>query len=405
MRVTKLKQSIGSRINKHTLKFLIVGVFVFALGVFVGQGNIQLLPHSGYGNTTELPKTLDFSSVNQVYDSILQNYNGTLTEQQMIDGLKHGLAQATGDPYTEFFTAKEATKFNSDLQGISLVGIGAQLDQNPEGQIVVMSPIVGSPAAAAGIQAKDIITSVDGKTTTGMSVNDAVMIIRGKKGTKVTLGIVRDGQLSSVVITRDTITVPTATGKMLDNHIGYLQVSQFSDDTYGLVQQAVTKLQNDGAKKIVLDLRDNPGGEVESAQQISSLWLNNNALIMQQRRGTTVVEEYRAIGAKPLKGVPTVVLINGGSASAAEITALALHDNKAATLMGEKSYGKGVMQTIISFGDGSELKVTIAKWYSPSGTNVSHKGITPDKVVTFTADDAKAGNDVQLQAAEAYLNK
>jgi len=215
---------------------------------------------------------------------------------------------------------------------------------------------------------------------------------------------VRGGnQQLQFTITRDTITVPTASGKMLDNGIGYLQVSQFSSDTYGLVQQAVTSLQKSGAHKIILDLRDNPGGEVDSAQAITSLWLNDNALIMQQRRGSTVVQNYRASGTNPLKGVPTVVLVNSGSASAAEITALALHDNKAATIMGEKSYGKGVMQSVISFGDGSELKVTIAKWYSPSGTNINHKGITPDVLAALSDADAKAGNDTQLQAAETYL--
>jgi carboxyl-terminal processing protease len=153
---------------------------------------------------------------------------------------------------------------------------------------------------------------------------------------------------------------------------------------------------------VVLDLRNDPGGEVDSAQNIASLWLPDNAVIMRAKRGSEVIETDRATGKNPLKGMQTVVLINGGSASASEITALALHDNKAAITMGEKSFGKGVMQQVIPFDDGSELKVTIAKWYSPGDTNVNHKGITPDQSVAPGNDPT---NDLQLLAAEAYLNK
>jgi carboxyl-terminal processing protease len=154
---------------------------------------------------------------------------------------------------------------------------------------------------------------------------------------------------------------------------------------------------------VVLDLRDNPGGEVESAQNISSLWLAKDATVEQEKRGSTVVDEYDATGDNPLQGMPTVVLVNAGSASASEITALALRDNHAAIIMGEKSYGKGVVQQVIPFSDGSELKVTIAKWYSPKGTNINHKGIAPDQIVTLSPEDAQAGNDTQLQAAQDYL--
>jgi carboxyl-terminal processing protease len=228
--------------------------------------------------------------------------------------------------------------------------------------------------------------------------------IRGAKGSKVTLGIVRGGtEQLDFTITRDTINVPTATSKVLDGGIGYLRVSQFSNDTFILAQQAVAKFQQAGVKKVILDLRDDPGGEVDTAQNISSLWLADNALILQERRGNTVVDSTRATGTNPLKGMPTVVLVNAGSASAAEITALALHDNKAATIIGEKSYGKGVVQSVIPFSDGSEFKVTIAKWYPPSGNSINKKGITPDTTVTLSDADAKAGNDTQLNAAEAYL--
>jgi carboxyl-terminal processing protease len=377
---------------------------VFILGVLTGDGRLRIVPTGEFSNVTGLPNSIDYKSVNQLYDTIKGNYDGKLTESQMLDGMKHGLAEAANDPYTVYFTPKEAKAFNGELQGISLTGIGAELDQDTDGNVVVMSPIDGSPAANAGVLAKDIIATINGQSTSGMTVNDAVNKIRGPKGSKVTLGILRGGtQQLTFTITRNTINVPTATSKILDNNVGYLQVSQFSDDTYSLVQKAVSTFQQNGVKKIVLDLRDDPGGEVDTAQNIASLWLPQNKLIMQEKRGSTVVDSYRSTGSDPLKGMPTVVLVNSGSASASEITALALRDNKAATIIGEKSYGKGVVQSVIPFSDGSELKVTIAKWYSPNGTSINKKGITPDQVVSLSDADAKAGTDTQLNAALSYL--
>lgn len=401
MRFTRVWDKVRRRRELRYVGIIVGVLVVFGLGVGVGNGRLHLTGSGPFAGQTGLPATLDYSSVTKVYDTLRQNYDGKLTANQILDGLKHGLAQATGDPYTEYFTPSEAKAFNGELQGISLTGIGAELDQDASGNIVVMSPIDGSPARQAGLQAKDVITTINGQSTAGMSVNDAVTKIRGPKGTKVTLGILRGGnQQLTFVITRDTISVPTATGKILDGNVGYLQVSQFSDDTFDLVQQAVSNFQQHGVKKIILDLRDDPGGEVTAAQDIASLWLPNNALIEQEKRGSTVIDSYRATGDNPLKGMPTVVLVNAGSASAAEITTLALRDNHAALVIGEKSYGKGVVQSVIPFTDGSELKVTIAKWYAPSGENINHKGITPDQVVAAGNDPTV---DLQLQAAQAYL--
>lgn len=402
MRIRETWTRVHSRRAVTTLGIVTGAVVIFTLGVLVGNGHLRLTGRSQFSDQTGLPSSLDLKSFNQVYDALRKNYDGKLTTNQIMDGLKHGLADSTGDPYTQFFTASEAKAFNDDLQGISLTGIGAQLDQDVNKDIVVVAPIEGSPAEAAGLKAKDIIVDINGESTSGMSLGTAVGKIRGAKGSKVTLDIVRGDQPLTLTITRDTITVPTATSKVLDGGICYLQVNQFSSDTYGLVQQGVSKCQQAGTTKAILDLRNNPGGEVDAAVDISSLWLPDNALVMQAKRGNEVVERDTATGTNPLKGMPTVVLINGGSASASEITALALHDNKAATLMGEKSFGKGVMQQVIPFTDGSELKVTIAKWYSPNDTNINHTGITPEQTVQ-PGDDPT--NDLQLQAAEAYLNK
>lgn len=383
---------------------VISGVLVvFSLGVMTGNGSLRLVHPTKYSDQTGLPATLNYSSLNQLYTTLKENYNGKLTESQLLDGLKHGLAAAANDPYTVYFTPKEAGDFNTQLQGISLTGVGAELDQDSKGNIVVVAPINGSPAAAAGVLAKDIIVTIDNQSTAGMSVNTAVGKIRGTKGSKVTLGIQRGDQSLSFTITRDTINVPTATGKVLDDGIGYLQVSQFSNNTIDLLREAIDDFKQHDVKKVILDLRDNPGGEVDSAQDIASLWLPKNASIMQERRGTQVIDDYRASGLNPLQGMPTVVLVNAGSASASEITALALKDNKAATIMGEKSYGKGVVQAVIPFRDGSELKVTIAKWYSPSGNNINKKGITPDTTVKLSQSDIEAHADTQLEAAKSYL--
>lgn len=402
------KTRLQSIIAAITLKrVIIVGIIalVFMGGVLVGQGKIGFLRRGDYASRTGLPTSFDYKQIDELYQTLRENYDGKLTEQQVTEGLKHGLANSAGDPYTEYFTANEANEFNSELQG-TISGIGAQLELDQGGRVIVVAPLAGSPAEAAGLRAKDLIVSVDGESTTNMTVNDAVAKIRGKKGTTVKLVVVRDNtQQLSFTIKRDTIQIPTAVSKILDDNVGYLQVSQFSEDTNRLVSEAVTKFQEKGVKKVILDLRDNPGGEVTTAVSLSSLWLDQGDLIVQQRRGSAVIDNRYATNTNSLKGMKTVVLVNGGSASASEITALALRDHNAAYLIGEKTFGKGVVQQLIPFSDGSSLKVTVAKWYSPNGTNINHKGITPDKTVKPTEEDYKNNNDVQLKAAQEWLSQ
>lgn len=399
MQIGRIRRLASSRSFKAVLAaFVIVGVFWG--GVFVGQGHLAF---GRYGDRTGLPANLDLSSVGDVYQALRTNYDGALTEQQVIDGLKHGLANSTGDPYTSFFTAVESQEFNSELQG-TITGIGAQLDANGEGYIIVVAPLAGSPAEAAGVRAKDVIVSVDGETTSGMTVYDAVAVIRGEKGSDVKLGIVRGGtQALELTITRDTIQVPTADSEILEGNIGYLHVSQFSDDTTRLIMEAAEKFEKANVQKVILDLRDNPGGEVTTAVDLTSLWLKQGDLIVQQRRGDAVVDNDYATNSNSLRGMKTVVLVNGGSASASEITALALRDQAGAYIIGEQSFGKGVVQQLIPFSDGSALKVTVAKWYSPKGTNINETGIKPDEAVTPSEQDYAEDNDVQLKAAQAWL--
>lgn len=389
---------------KRRVLSVLLSVFIFLLGVNVGSGKIDLpWPSSRQAVSSNLPGRLNYSSVNQVYQSLKENYDGKLTESQLIDGLKHGLATASGDPYTVYFTAKEAEDFQSQLNN-SFAGIGARLSKDTDGNLVVGEAISGLPAQEAGLQAQDIIVQINGKEAGSLSLDDAILTIRGPAGTNVKLQVVRDrSQTLDFTITREEIKIPSVNTKMLDGNIGYIQIMSFSDDTIDLARQAAADFKAKNVKGIVLDMRDNPGGLLEGSVGVSSLWLDQGKLVLQEKRGNTIVKTYSAMGGDTLKGVKTVVLINGGSASASEITAGALRDHNTAYVIGEKSYGKGVVQELINFGDGSQLKVTVASWYRPNGKTINKQGITPDKTIKNTPTEVKAGVDAQLKAAQAYL--
>lgn len=386
---------------------VLVLIVVFLVGIGVGDGRFGAVrfPWQTKPVATGLPATLNYSSVNQVYQALKLNYDGKLTETELLNGLKQGLAAAPGDPYTEYFTPSEAKDFNNELNN-TFSGIGAELSQNSSGDIEVIAPIAGTPAAKAGLQPQDVITGINSVSTSGMSVDAAVNAIRGPANTKVTLQILRNQtQTLSLTITRQNIVVPSVTTKILPGNIGYMAISTFADDTSSLAQKDANQFASEHVKGIILDLRDDPGGLLTAAVNVSSLWLPQGQTVMQEKRGNTVVQTYYAEGGDVLHGIPTVILINGGSASASEITTGALHDNGDAYVIGLKSFGKGVVQQLINFSDGSQLKVTVASWYRPDGQDIEHKGITPDKTVPDSATDLVAPNDPQLQAAEAYLNK
>lgn len=400
-RYTGFKNNVKKFSFGRVLASVFVGLFIFTMGIAVGDGRISF---GAPKTVSDLPNQLNYATVNALYNSLRQNYDGKLTAEQLLDGLKSGLAEATDDPYTEYFTADEAKKFNEELNN-SFSGIGAELGQDKDKNLLVVAPIKGFPAEKAGLKAQDIITSINSESTAGMSIDQAVSKIRGEKGTKVTLKVIRDkSQTLSFTITRADIQVPSVTTKILPGNIGYIQIGTFANDTASLAKKAALDFKSKQVRGVILDLRNNPGGLVDPAISVSSLWLPEGKLIMQEKRSNgDVLKTYTASGNDLLRDMPTAVLLNGGSASASEITAGALHDNGAATIIGEKSYGKGVVQTIEDFPDGSQLKVTIASWYRPNGQNINHKGISPDKPVKLSDNDAKAGNDVQQTAALNYL--
>lgn len=392
-----------------SLKFITFVGLVLFLGINIGNGSFSLdALQRQSGNqavASNLPEKLDYSSLDGVYQALKANYDGKLTEEQIIDGLKHGLAESTKDPYTVYFTPEEAKKFEEQLNN-SFAGIGARLSNDADNNLIIAEPIAGFPAADAGLKKQDIIIEVDGAPTNDLTLDDAISKIRGPVGTTVKLKIVRDrSQTLDISVVRETISLPSVESKTLDGNIGYIEIGSFSNDTVDLTRKAAQDLKAAGVKAIILDLRNNPGGLLEGSVDVSSLWLEPGTKILEERRGKTVTESYVARGQSPLKGIPTVVLVNEGSASAAEITAGALRDNKAARLIGTKTYGKGVVQQLINLRDDGQLKVTVASWYRPNGQNIDKKGITPDDIVKNSDADIKAEKDTQLEAAQAFLNK
>jgi carboxyl-terminal processing protease len=374
---------------------LIVVILVFSSGVAVGKGSLHPKTLDANGKEVGLPSQLDYNSVNKIYALIKDNYDGQLDRTKLEDGLKSGLVAATGDPYTNYFNAQEAKDFNAELSG-SFTGIGAELGTDSDNNILIISPLSGYPAQQAGLQSKDIIAAVDKQSTNGLSVDSVVKKIRGPENSKVTLTIIRGGgNPFDVTIARAKITVPSVESH-IDGNIGYIKINQFGSDTAQLAQNAASDFKAKGVKGIVLDLRGDPGGYLQAAIDISSMWLDKG------KAGITQNTDY-AKGNATLKGIPTVVLIDGGSASASEITAGALHDNNAATLVGTKSFGKGSVQQVINLSDGGELKVTTAHWYTPAGKNINKQGITPDTVIDRSADDVKAGKDPQKDSAYSII--
>ena len=405
------QQKRGKRPHRK-LKWFITGFIsvlfiglVFVSGLEFGKGDWTVdFVHKAVPANKNLPERLDYSSVNEVYQALRRKYDGKLDENALMTGMKKGLVEAAGDPYTTYLDTGEAKDFKEQLDG-SFTGIGAELSKQGT-NIVVISPISGYPAEKAGIKPKDVIAEIDGQDASGLSVDEAVKRIRGEKGTPVKLTIVRDDQQRlDLTIIRETITIPSVDYKILDDNIGYIKISRFSEDTAGLVDTAAKQFKEKVVKGVILDMRNNPGGYLNSAVSVSNQWLKDGQLILEEKRAGKVVQSFSAQGDGQLVGIPTIVLINEGSASASEITAGALKDNKVATVVGVTSFGKGSVQEFNSFKGGDVLKVTVARWYTPSGKNIDKEGIEPNFKVVLTDEDIKAKTDKQLDYAKEQLLK
>lgn len=354
---------------------------------------------------TAVSSALDYSQLNDVYNSLASKFDGKLDKQKLIEGAARGLVDAAGDEYTTYMSASEMKELTDDLSG-EIEGIGVEIGQNKDGYLSVVSVLDDSPAKKAGIRAGDIIEKVDGEDSLRWNASQGAAKIRGKSGTKVKLILVRDNEEKEFTVERTKIDNPSVKWSIKDNNIGYMRISTFGDDTTGLAQQAAQEFKDKNVKGIVLDLRGNTGGYVDAAQGVSSLWLDDGSVITEERNGKgKVLDTVKATGDNILKGIPTVVLIDGGTASASEITAGALRDSAGAKLVGQKSYGKGVVQEVVNLKNGDELKVTVAKWYTPNGKNIQGQGIDPDYKVDMTAEQYNSGNDTQLNKALDLLHK
>lgn len=398
----KLKQNKGVL---RTLGLCVAGGLIFLSGLGIGNGTIilnrdQLFRKSVQKNSSD---NLDYTSVEEVYDILRRDYDGQLDTAKLLDGLKAGLASAAGDPYTQYLNAEESKSLGEQLSG-SFTGIGAELIEKDK-FVTIEVPLAGFPAEKAGLKAKDVILQINDKDAYDIGVREAVKLIRGEAGTTVKLKVVRDNNKQlDLEITRTKITIPSVKSEILAGNIGYLKInSRFGEDTPALARAAALSFRDAKVKGVILDMRNNPGGLLEASVELANLWLEPGKPIVQQKRGSTVISEYKSKGSPVLNGIPTIVLINEGSASASEIVAGALRDNNAAKLLGTKTYGKGSVQQLEKLGGGGELKVTIARWFTPLGVNINKEGVKPDVEVKVSEDDIKAAKDPQLDAAKAAL--
>jgi carboxyl-terminal processing protease len=326
------------------------------------------------------------------------------TDQDLVYGAISGLAGSFGDPHTVFFPPEDATKFQEDVNG-NFGGIGAEIGAESD-VIAVVTPLKNSPAEKAGLRAGDLIVKINETRTDFMSVNKAVSLIRGTIGTPVTLSVFRKGwtQPHAITIVRDRIVAPTLDTKFLaGGSIMDIQLYAFNENAPGLFADAVSDFAEKGAKGIILDLRNNPGGYLEVASNLAGWFLPKDTLVVSERSNNGHEDPFLAQGTGELYKVPVIILINEGSASAAEILAGALRDQMGAKIVGEKSYGKGTVQELFPLQDDSSLKITVAHWVMPKGLVLDYNGIEPDVTVEISEEDIKAKKDPQLDKAVELL--
>lgn len=383
--------------KKLFIVFLLILVLggAFSSGYFFAKSNIKC--------EVCKPEDVNFSLFWESWKMLQENFvdKTKFDTQKMIYGAISGMVNSLEDPYTVFLSPEEKQRFIEDVDG-SFGGIGIEIDAR-NGQLQVISPLEGTPAKAAGLRAGDKIIKINSTLTSDLTADEAVKLIRGEKGTDVTLTIGRDdwNEAKEIKITRDIIVVPSLKWEIKEvdgQQIVYFQLYQFSEKTGYDFNQAAAEILSSQSRKIILDLRNNPGGYLDVSQRIAGWFLKKGDTVVIEDYGAER-EELKSEGPSRFLDYQIVVLINQGSASASEILAGALKDNRNIKLIGEKSFGKGSVQQMEDLSDGSALKITIAKWLTPNGNSISEKGLEPDIKVEMTEDDYKNDKDPQLDKA------
>lgn len=379
----------------------LLGDFAKIQAVYAGK----LLGQYSEPKAGVLTQDIDFNLFWEVWDALHDNYvdQDKITDKTLFYGALKGMVAAVGDPYTVFMDPKVSKEFEDDLSG-TFEGIGAEIGIKDD-LLTIVAPLPDMPAEKAGLKAGDKVLSINKESTAGMSVDVAVSKIRGPKDTEVTLTIGRVGQdgVKDYVIKRGKIVVHSVRTEMRKDGYYVIKVSSFNNDTAGLFDKAVADVIQKNPKGIILDLRNNPGGYLETAIEMASEWVDGG-VIVSEKFTDTKKNDHMARGRARLKGYKTVVLVNEGSASASEIVAGALQDSGKAVILGAKTFGKGSVQSLSELKDGSSIKITIAKWLTPKGRSINEMGIEPDRRVNFSLEDFNEGKDPQFDRSLDVLN-
>lgn len=381
--------------------YLAAFVIFPALSAFLGSLSGSITGFFGGGNS-ELS-----SKIKQIDSYIEEGYINDVDQTKLNDMALRGYVAGLGDPYSQYFSKEEMEALSADLNG-SYKGVGVEVAANENNEIEVLNVYKGGPADKGGMQAGDILTEVNGVKVNGDSLNEATNIIKGLdergKSDKLKIKIMRNGEEHTLSIVREEIVVQSVSGKMLEGKIGYLQISSFVEETGTQFKTEAQKLVDDGAKSLIIDLRNNGGGMLDAVVEVADYLLPEGDILTIKGKNTkpeVYTSDERAVN------LPMCVLTNGNSASASEVLAGALRDHKKAVLVGEKTYGKGVVQTLFPFDDGSAVKITTAKYYTPSGECIDKVGITPDVEVKMELTKALSlyteEEDIQLQEAIKQL--
>lgn len=402
------RQKDDDIVNQKNQKKLISPVVLFiiialsiVIGFVAGTYKFQIVaaigPVFGYKSHSG---SLDVSSLQQTYNELASRFDGTLDNQLLIEGANRGMVAAAGDDYTVYMSTKEAKEFNDSLSG-KIGGIGAEIGLK-NNKITIIRALKDNPAEKAGLFANDIILSVNDQSTDGWAVDKTVSLIRGEEGTTVKLSVQRGSEIKEFTITRAILNNPSVESSVVGG-IGILTITRFDDKTGELAKLAAQDFKKQSVKGIILDLRGNGGGIVAAAVDVASLWLNNK-IVLTEKTNNIITNQLKS-GSNPiLAGLPTVVLVNGSTASAGEIVAGSLRDNNIAKLVGEKTFGKGSVQQPVDLDSGALLKVTIARWFTPNDVNLTKdNSLTPDSIIDLTQADIDKDADPQLNQAKSLL--